>query len=162
MEPVTILTFEEAEQAQAACKQLEHAGLHPIIEDDGKRQKRWLVGECHACYHVQVDKGEHALAQQILDAWGEAHAEILRDAMHCPECGSSEIEYPQYNRKFKLEPAVVAMLAKVGLVEKQFYCRHCQYMWPLSEKVDTPRDILGWPRKEERPAKAEPTPSGPQ
>ena len=154
MEPVTILTFEEAEHAQAAVKQLEEAGLHPVIDDESARQKRWLVGERHASYHVQVDKNEHTRAEQILDGWGEAHAAILRDAIHCPECGSSEIEYPQYNRKFKLEPAVVAMLAAVGLVEKQFYCKHCQYMWPLSEKVDVPRDILGWPRKEARHAPA--------
>jgi hypothetical protein len=159
MEPVTILTFEEAEHAQAASQQLERAGLHPVVDDESKRQKRWLVSECHACYHVQVDKAEHPRAQQILDEWGEAHAAILREAIRCPECGSSEIEYPQYNRKFKLEPAVVAMLAKVGLVEKQFYCRHCQYMWKLSEKVDAPRDILGWPRKDTHGTKTEPTPA---
>ena len=81
----------------------------------------------------------------------------VREALHCPECGSSEIEYPQYNRKFKLEPAVVAMLAKVGLVEKRFYCRHCQFMWPLSEKVEGPRDILGWPRKKTTHSEGEPT-----
>lgn len=148
MEPVTLLTFDEAEHAQAALQQLEQAGLHPTLNDESKWQKRWLVEDCHACYHVQVDKSEHARAEQILDQWGEAHTAILREAMHCPSCGSSDIEYPQYNRKFKLEPAVVAMLAKVGLVEKRFYCKHCQYMWALSDKIDTPRDILGWPKKE--------------
>jgi len=157
MEPVTILTFEEAEHAQAVCQQLEQAGLHPVVDDESKRQKRWMVSEPHASYHILVDKKEHARAEQILDEWGQAHAEILREALHCPECGSSEIEYPQYNRKFKLEPAVVAMLAKVGLVEKRFYCRHCQFMWALSEKVDGPRDILGWPRKKTTHSEGEPT-----
>jgi hypothetical protein len=161
MEPVTILTFDEAEHAHAACQQLAQAGLHPIVDDESKRQKRWMVTESHAGFHVQVDKNEQARAEQILDEWGQAHAAILREAIHCPECGSSEIQYPQYNRKFKLEPAVVAMLAKVGLFEKRFYCVHCQYMWPLSEKVDAPRDILGWPRTDGQSAETETTATTP-
>lgn len=147
MEPVTILTFDQKEHADAACRQLEAAGLHPVLDDESAKQKRWLVGECHACYHVQVDKSEHPRAQELLGSWGDAHVAILAEAVRCPECGSSEIEYPQYNRQFKLEPAVLAMLATVGLVEKKFYCLHCQYTWPLQEKVDGPRDILGWPKK---------------
>ena len=161
MEPVTILTFDEAEHARAAAQQLEQAGLHPIIDDETKRQKRWLVSESHAGYHVQVDKSEHPRAGQILDQWAEIHAAVLREALHCPECGSSDLEYPQYNRQFKLEPAVLAMLAKVGLIEKRFYCRHCHYMWALCEKVDAERDILGWPRKEGSPAQPDPTETRP-
>jgi hypothetical protein len=157
MEPVTILTFDEAEHAQAALQQLEQAGLHPILDDESKRQKRWLVAEPHAGYHIKVDKAEHRRAEQVLDEWAEAHAALLREALHCRECGSSDIEYPQYNRQFKLEPAVLAMLAKVGLVEKRFYCRHCHYMWALQEKVDAERDILGWPRKEGRHTNPSPT-----
>jgi len=157
MEPVTILTFEEAEHAQAVCQQLEQAGLHPVVDDESKRQKRWMVSEPHASYHVLVDKKEHARAEQILDEWGQAHAEILRAALHCPECGSSEIEYPQYNRKFKLEPAVIALLSRVGLFEKKFYCHHCHYMWGTSQKLEPHTDILGWPEKKRRAAETRPT-----
>ena len=147
MEPVTILTFNEPEQAQAACKHLENAGLHPAIDDERGRQSRWLVSEHFAGIRVQVDKHEYERAEELLDQWVASNPDILRDAIHCPECGSSEIEYPQYNRKFKLEPAVIALLSRVGLFEKKFYCHHCHFTWGLTDKLEEATDILGWPEK---------------
>jgi transposase-like protein len=157
MEAVTILTFNESEHAEAICKQLEQAGLHPVINDERKRQKHWLVTECLACFRVQVDKRECEPAERLLDEWSTLHPEWLREAVHCPECGSSQVEYPQFNRKFTLEPAVYALLTKVGLFEKKFYCHHCHYMWPTIEKLDAHTDILGWPEKRARTAPTPPT-----
>jgi hypothetical protein len=150
MEPVTILTFNEPEQAQPVCQYLERAGLHPIIDDERKRQSRWLVSDHFAGIRVQVDKHEYERAEQLLDECAVSSPDILRGAIHCPECGSSEVEYPQYNRKFKLEPAVVALLARAGLFEKKFYCCHCHFTWGISDKVQEPTDILGWPEKRRR------------
>jgi len=152
MEPVTILTFNEEDQARAACKRLEEAGLHPIVDDERKRLKHWLVSECLACFRVQVDKHEYEQAERLLDDWAASNPELLRGSVHCPECGSSEVEYPQFNRKFTLEPAVYALLTKVGLFEKKFYCHHCHYTWPTSQKVEPHTDILGWPEKRRRAA----------
>ena len=157
MEPVTILTFDEREQAEAACKRLEEAGFHPIVNDERKRQKHWLVSECLACCRVQVDKHEYARAEVLLEEWATLYPELLRGAVHCPECGSSEVEYPQFNRKFTLEPAVYALLTKVGLFEKKFYCHHCHYMWPTSQKLEPHTDILGWPEKAPPTAQTPPT-----
>ena len=157
MEPVTILTFNELEQAQAACKRLEEAGFHPTINDERKRQKHWLVSECLACFRVQVDKHEYERAEQLLDEWASTRPELLRGSVHCPECGSSEVEYPQFNRKFTLEPAVYALLTKVGLFEKKFYCHHCHYMWGTSQKLEPHTDILGWPEKKRRASETRPT-----
>jgi transposase-like protein len=157
MEPVTILTFNELEQAQAACKRLEEAGFHPNINDERQRQKHWLVSECLACFRVQVDKHEYGRADQLLDEWAASRPELLRGSVHCPECGSSEVEYPQFNRKFTLEPAVYALLTKVGLFEKKFYCHHCHYMWGTSQKLEPHTDILGWPEKKRRAAETRPT-----
>jgi hypothetical protein len=150
MEPVTILTFNEPEQAQPVCQRLERAGLHPTIDDERKRQSRWLVSEHFAGIRVQVDKQEYDRAEQLLEEWAVSEPGILREAICCPECGSSEVEYPQYNRKFKLEPAVVALLGKAGLFEKKFYCCHCHFTWGICDKVEEPTDILGWPEKRRR------------
>src|SRR5262245_33617310 len=103
MEAVTILTFNESEHAEVVCKRLEETGFHPIIHDERKRQKHWLVSECLACFRVQVDKNEYERAERLLDEWSTSQPELLREAVHCPECGSSEVEYPQFNRKFTLE-----------------------------------------------------------
>lgn len=147
MEPVTILTFNEPEQAQPICRRLEQAGFHPDVYDERKRQKFWFTPNSLAGIRVRVDKHEYERAEKVLEQWETNEPDLLRDAIHCPECGSSEIDYPQFNRQFKLEPAVYAALSAIGLFEKKFYCHHCHHTWPTSQKLEAHTDVLGWPDK---------------
>jgi hypothetical protein len=71
---------------------------------------------------------------------------VLRDAIRCPECGSSRIEYPQFSRRFTWG-AIAAVFADLGFFEKKFFCKHCQYTWPTKVKVEPKRDLLGWPEE---------------
>jgi len=71
---------------------------------------------------------------------------LLRDAIHCPECGSSRVEYPQFTRKFIL-PNFGALLCAIGLMEWKFYCQECQFTWPRKVNVPPNLDVLGWPKK---------------
>ncbi len=150
MEPVTILTFNEPEQAEPVCRRLEKAGLHPEVYDERPRQKFWFTSNRLAGIRVRVDKHEYEQAERVIEEWEDAEPDLLRDAVHCPECGSSEVDYPQFNRKFKLEPAVYAMLSAVGFFEKKFYCQHCHYTWPVAQRIEPRTDILGWPEENER------------
>jgi hypothetical protein len=53
----------------------------------------------------------------------------LHDAVRCPDCGSSRIEYPQFTRKF-LTPNVIGLLSAMHLFEKEYYCEDCHFTWP--------------------------------
>jgi len=143
MDPVTVLTFNEPEQAQPARQKLAQAGVSAEIYDERKLQKVWLVREPLAGIRLRVDRKDYERAQELLRGWADTGA--LRDAIHCIECGSSRVEYPQFTRKFVL-PGFGALLCLVGLMEREFYCEDCHYTWPTKVKVPPDLDLLGWPR----------------
>ena len=60
----------------------------------------------------------------------DANDGALRDAIHCPECGSLRVDYPQFTRKSLLTNLTMGVAANVGLVDKEFYCEDCHFTWP--------------------------------
>jgi hypothetical protein len=146
MEKVTVLTFNEPEHAEPARRRLEEAGIPATINDERKLQKYWFISEPLAGIQVCVPLPEYERARKLLHEW-DATEGILREAIHCPECGSSRVEYPQFTRKF-ITPTFGALLAAIGLVQREFYCVECQYTWPVKQRVRAETDILGWPIKQ--------------
>ena len=151
MDDVTVLTFNEPEQAEPLEKQLEKAGIPAPVFDERKLQKYWFIAEPLAGIRLRVDKQNYERAEKLLDEW-DAMDGALRDAVHCPQCGSSEVEYPQFTRKF-VTPTIYAILCAIGLFEKKFYCQHCHLTWPTKVLVEPKTDILGWPEKKEHGTK---------
>jgi hypothetical protein len=143
MDPVTVLTFNEREQAEPARLKLEQAGIPATIYDERRLQRVWLVREPLAGIRVRVDHKDYERAQEVLRGW--VGDEVLRDAVHCLECGSSRVEYPQFTRKF-ITPGFGALLCLVGLIEREFYCENCHFTWPTKVKIPPDLDLLGWPR----------------
>jgi len=144
MEWVNVATFNETEPAENLAARFNSNGILARIHDEHKIQK-WFLAEPLASIRVQVDRHRHADACTRLAEWHEADR-VLQDAVHCPECGSPDVEYPQFTRKFVL-PSVGLFLSTLGFMEKQFYCMQCHYTWPTKQKVHAPTDLLGWPKK---------------
>ncbi|HKQ36594.1 MAG TPA: DUF2007 domain-containing protein [Verrucomicrobiae bacterium] len=145
MEPVTVLTFNEPEQAEPLKQRLEDAGISAAIYDERRLQRVFLSRESLAGIRLRVDRKDFDRARLLLFGW-DRHDRALKDAIHCPECGSSRIQFPQFTRKFVL-PNFGALLCAVGLMEWKFYCQECQLTWPRKENVRPNLDVLGWPRK---------------
>ena len=146
MEPVTVLTFNEPEQAEPLKQRLEQAGIPAAIYDERKLQKVFLCRETLAGIRLRVDRKDFERARVLLLEWHRQDG-ALRNAIHCPECGSSRVQYPQFTRKFVL-PNFGALLCAVGLMQWEFYCQECQFTWPERVNVPPKLDILGWPKKE--------------
>ncbi len=91
-------------------------------------ERLWFVARPLAGVKLKVPVCDYEAALRLVRVWDETDG-VLRDAVRCPECGSSRIEYPQFTRKFFL-PNLVGLLSALGLVEKEFYCQACQYTWP--------------------------------
>ena len=89
---------------------------------------------------VKVEEHDFERAQALLVEWEAADPEI--GAMHCPQCNSPRIEYPQLTRKF-LTPALAGILFALKIFPKEFYCQNCQFTWTNVE--DKPRHRL-WDR----------------
>ena len=146
MEAVTIATFNEPEQAEPVRKRLEEAGIPAQVYDERALQCFFFLSpKALAGIRLRVDKTNYARAESLLNDWHSTSG-VLREAIRCPECGSSRIEYPQFSRHFAWG-AIAAVFAALGCFERKFFCKHCQYTWPTKVKVEPRRDALGWPER---------------
>ena len=93
-----------------------------------------------ATFRVEVRHGFVKHAMELLDIDPEAPA-ILQKALHCPECGSFSVDYPQMTRK----PFLPTMLLHLGIIsrlsEHECYCEQCHCIWKLSKKPSVARRV---------------------
>jgi hypothetical protein len=124
---ITLATFNEAIGAQPLVARLWEAGIRAEIHDESKLERLWFVRKPLAGVRIEVHPDDFEKAARLVREWDAAdHA--LHDAVRCPECGSSRVEYPQFTRKF-VTPNLVGLLSAMGLVEKEFYCQDCHHTW---------------------------------
>jgi hypothetical protein len=145
MEMVSMLTFDKPEEAEPLKTRLEEAGIKAEIHDERKVQRYWFISKPLAGIGVRVDIHEYERAWKLIREWDAADG-ALRNAIRCPECGSSRVEYPQFTRKF-VSPTIYALLSVAGLFAKKFYCQECHCTWPTKERIESKTDLLGWPTK---------------
>src|SRR5262249_4085350 len=72
-------------------------------------------------------------AQELMVEWEASDPDISAALVRCPQCGSSNIEYPQMTRKF-LTPALVGVLCAMKIIPKEFYCQDCNFTWTNQEE----------------------------
>jgi transposase-like protein len=97
---------------------------------------------------VRVPEEELETAKGLLGEWDKEG--VMSQAVRCPECGSSRIEYPQFSRRI-LGSVFFGLLAAARIIPRKYYCEDCQFTWPdkVTPKVD--RDALNWPRDSKVP-----------
>jgi len=142
MNMVTVATFNEPSKAEPLKQKLEQSGIHAEICDESKYEWFWFVTRPVAGIRLKVHKKEFENALRLVREW-DATDHILQDAVRCPKCGSSRIEYPQFTRKF-LMPNLVGLASVMGIIDKEFFCQECDYTWPKDAKPQ-------WPRKHGAP-----------
>jgi hypothetical protein len=140
---MTLATFNYLDQAQVLKERLEQAGIRAVIYDDSKLQRFGFLTEPMATKKVEVEPKDFESAKRLLNDWDKAEG-LLRDAVRCPQCKSSRVQYPQFTRKF-ITPMVVELFVVIGLFPKEFYCEDCHYTWPKNPTLESEKDRLGWP-----------------
>ena|SRR5436190_15775225 len=128
---VTIATFNEQSKAKHLRDRLERAGVSADIVGEGHLQRVAFMSKPQANVKVKIEERDFEKAQMLLREWEQADPEI-GSALRCPQCASSEIEYPQLTRKF-LTPALASILFALKVFPKEFYCQSCHYTWPAEE-----------------------------
>lgn len=134
---VTVATFNEPVPAEPLKQRFEKAGIHAEIHNESKYEWSWFVARPIAAFRLKVHKKDFETALRLLNEWDAADG-ALRDAVRCPQCGHSRVEYPQFTRKFFL-PNLVGLASALGIFEKEFYCQDCGCMWPKEVKTHPPR-----------------------
>src|SRR5262245_46101607 len=99
MNRVALATFNEVEPARALRERLQQAGIPAVLHDESKLERFWFMSAPLAAFHVEVSQPQYLEARQLIEEWDQEHA-VLREAVRCPECHSSRVEFPQLPRKF--------------------------------------------------------------
>ena len=139
---VTVATFNEPSKAEPLKQKLEKTGIRAEICDESKYEWFWFVTKPVAGIRLKVHKRDFETARRLLREWDAAEG-VLLEAVRCPQCGSSRVEYPQFTRKFFL-PNLVGVASLLHLIGKEFFCQECDYTWPKDAKPQ-------WPRKHGAP-----------
>jgi hypothetical protein len=125
---------------------LHEKGVEAGLDNETADQAlRFFTGKAHAQFRVTVPEKdtERALAalaeMQPLPPERAAECPVTQ-VIRCPECGSTQIEYPQFSRN-TIVGALPSIASSIGLVEKDFFCRVCNYTWPPpADKPAAPAD----------------------
>ncbi|HEX4708602.1 MAG TPA: DUF2007 domain-containing protein, partial [Candidatus Udaeobacter sp.] len=120
-----VVTLNDRAKAAPIQRRLANAGIAAEIDNE-LLEKLWFVSkeESDARIHVPMDQLERA--QKLLLEW-DASEGILREAIHCPECQSLQVHYPQFAHRSLIPNLMMGFLARIGLIEKEYYCENCHY-----------------------------------
>src|SRR6266566_4957593 len=130
---VTIATFNEPAKAKHLKDRFQRAGLKADIHNEGHLQQVAFMSRPQANVKVQVDDNDFERAQGLMVEWEASDPDIAAAIIRCPQCGSSNIEYPQMTRKF-ITPALVGVLCAMKIIPKEFYCQDCHFSWSNEEE----------------------------
>src|ERR1700712_2448534 len=94
---ITVATFNDQAPAEALKDRFIDAGLHSdLLDESGTQALMGLTTHPKAHMRVRVRKEEYEQAKKLVAEWDERDG-VMREAVKCPQCGSSRIEYPQFS-----------------------------------------------------------------
>jgi len=132
MQKITIATFDDPAAAEMLKQRFVQQGLPAELHDDRKLQRLWFLSRPHAFIQVKVANENFERAEEIYRALDLANDTVVCAAIRCPQCRSSRIQYPQMTRHFIL-PTLVAHLATLLGLKRNYYCQRCQHTWENKE-----------------------------
>lgn len=134
MNPVTIASFNTEAAANPVKDRLRAHGIPAEVSNQRLFQRVWFLAKPYAAHHLTVPKESQSRADELLARW-QTEEGALSEALHCPQCGSLRIEYPQMTRKFVMPTLIAHSLSLVGALRHEFYCIECQHTWPWPTKT---------------------------
>ncbi|PYL06880.1 MAG: hypothetical protein DME34_07985, partial [Verrucomicrobia bacterium] len=130
---VTIGTFNEPAKAKQLKRRLQEIGLHADIHNEAPLQQVAFMSRPQANVKVMVEDDDFEQAQALMNEWEATDPDIAAAIIRCPQCNSSNLEYPQMTRK-AITPAMIALLWAVRILPKEFYCQDCHFTWSNEEE----------------------------
>jgi len=130
---VTIATFNEPAKAKRLKERFQQAGLRADIHNEGHLQQVAFMSRPQANAKVRIEDNDFERAQELMVEWEASDPDIAAAIIRCPQCGSSQIEYPQLTRK-AITPAMASVLFALKIFPKEFYCEDCHFTWSKGEQ----------------------------
>jgi hypothetical protein len=130
---VTIATFNEPAKARQLKRRFQDSGIKADVHNEAPVQQFGFMSKPQANAKVMVEDSDFEKAQGLMIEWESTDPDISAALIRCPQCNSSNIEYPQMTRKF-LTPALVGVLCAMKIIPKEFYCQDCHFTWTNREE----------------------------
>jgi transposase-like protein len=130
---VTIATFSEQAKAKRLKERFQQAGVRADIYNEGHLQQAVFLSKPQANVKLQVEDDDFERAQALMVEWEASDPDIAAALIRCPQCNSSNIEYPQMTRK-AITPGLVSILWALRILPKEFYCQDCHFTWSNEEE----------------------------
>jgi hypothetical protein len=138
-EPWTDLAvYESLTDGQSLTQQLADQGFEARAYDDKAFRYFLFLRPPQITYRVQVHRDDATAAAGFLATKNPA---VLGRAIHCPDCGSLHINYPQMTRRFILPTVLLHLGIIFRVIQHEAYCEHCHFTWALAplEKPAVPQ-----------------------
>ncbi len=97
---VTIATFNDSAKARQLKRRFQDAGLRADVHNEAPLQQVGFMSRPQANAKVMVEDADFEKAQNLMVEWEATDPDISAALVRCPQCSSSNIEYPQMTRKF--------------------------------------------------------------
>ncbi len=133
MNSTLIAAFENKQDAERLTDYLNSQEVTAALVDLTVAMPGNALPEKFAKYQVRVPGDQAVGAVQVTDHTDEG-LRLLEPAVHCPDCGSLRVRYPEMPRNF-LAPFLFRMLVKFKVVEGQYACLTCKREWLPDEVV---------------------------
>jgi hypothetical protein len=140
-----VAVFESLEAATALKIYLENKGFEARAYDDKAFRYFLFLRPPLVTFRVQVPRDRVDEAMKLVESERPA---VLARAIHCPECDSIRVNYPQMTRRFVLPTVLLHLGILFRVVDHQCYCEHCHHMWSLSRdkaNLRKVRDVKPFP-----------------
>jgi len=128
MTKMRVAVFENQAQAETTRECLVRAGIHAELHSGSALAKLWFVPKEQSGFRIEVPAKDAQRARHFLTQWEAEHGS-LKGAIHCPDCKSLRIEFPQFTEESLLTNVAMGLMAECRLVEREFYCEDCHCMW---------------------------------
>lgn len=128
-----VALFESMNDGRALQNFLDENRIEARTYDDKVFRYFLFLRPPRLVWHVQVRKGSFNFAVELLKSKSPP---VLEKALHCPDCGSLRVNYPQMTRKFVLPTIMLHLGIIFRVIEHKCYCEDCHEMWSLPKRVN--------------------------
>lgn len=123
-----LAVFENLTDGQLLVQFLQNQGLEARAYDDKVYRAFLFLRPPQITYRIQVRRDHEAEAVKLLQT---QKPPVLARAIHCPDCGSLQINYPQMTRRFVLPTILLHLGIIFRIVHHEAYCEACHFTWAL-------------------------------
>ena len=132
---VDVAVFEDVNAGRTLEQFFTDRGISARTYDDKLFRYFLFLRPPRVTFRVQVRQNQ---VRNVIELLAAGAPDILQPAIHCPSCASLRVSYPQMTRKFILPTILLHLGIIFRVIDHEYYCEHCHYIWNLPTEKAAP------------------------